>query len=50
MDEMHIHVAPVLLGGGTSLFGALGPGAPRVECTKVVESPAATHLTYRVLR
>ena len=48
LDELHIHVAPVLLGGGASLFGELGADAPRLKLTKVVESPFVTHLTYDV--
>lgn len=48
VDEMHLHVMPVLLGGGTPLFGALdfAIGFERIE--KRI-TPAATHLTYRVL-
>ena len=47
LDELQLHVAPTLLGGGLSLFGALGQtvGLERVQ---VVESAHATHLTYRV--
>ncbi len=48
LDELHIHVAPVLLGGGVSLFGDLGADAPRLKLTKVVESPHVTHLSYEV--
>jgi hypothetical protein len=48
LEEMHIHVAPMLLGGGVSLFGELGADAPSLELTKVVESPLVTHLNYEV--
>jgi len=48
LDELRIHVAPILLGGGVSLFGELGTDAPRLELTKVAESPFVTHLTYDV--
>jgi dihydrofolate reductase len=50
LDELHIHVAPILLGGGVSLFGELGTDAPRLKLTNVVESPLVTHLSYRVER
>jgi dihydrofolate reductase len=46
LDELQIHVAPVLLGGGRRLFD--GPADVELERTSVLESPAATHLRYRV--
>jgi dihydrofolate reductase len=46
LDELQLHVAPALLGGGVSLFGD-GTGRIELECTRVIESPAVTHLTYR---
>jgi dihydrofolate reductase len=50
LDELHIHVAPILLGGGVSLFGELGTDAPNLKLTRVVESPLVTHLSYEVAR
>jgi dihydrofolate reductase len=50
LDEVQVHVAPLLLGGGTRLFGALGTDRPELECTRVVESPVVTHLRYRVVK
>ena len=51
LDELQIHVAPVLLGAGTRLFdGGAGETAPKLEPTRVIESPAVTHLRYRVVR
>jgi dihydrofolate reductase len=47
LDELQIHVAPVLLAGGVRLFDDLGPDPIGLEMTKVVESPAVTHLTFR---
>ena len=50
LDELNVHVAPILLGGGVSLFGELGADAPALKLTKVVESPFVTHLTYEIER
>lgn len=45
-DQLRIHLAPVLLGGGTPLFA---PGAWRqLVQRQVVHSPHATHITYDV--
>ena len=48
LDELQIHVAPVLLGGGRRLFEDV-PG-PELEATRVVDAPGVAHLRYRVLR
>ncbi|MGH3397460.1 MAG: dihydrofolate reductase family protein [Streptosporangiaceae bacterium] len=47
-DELRLHVAPVLLGGGTSLFG--GPPARRAELEQagVLTTAHATHLTFQL--
>jgi dihydrofolate reductase len=48
VDELQLHVAPVLLGGGTRLFEGLGAERPRLELVSVRESPHVSHLRYRV--
>lgn len=49
VDEIRVHTIPVLLGAGTPLFGALD-SAITLERTKVIVTPAATHLAFRVTR
>jgi dihydrofolate reductase len=48
IDEMQIHLVPVLLGAGTRLLDNLGDASIGLECTRVVGAPGVTHLTYRV--
>ena len=50
LDELQIHITPLLLGGGVRLFDDLGPEHIELETTRVIESPAVTHLRYRVLK
>ncbi|WP_166349743.1 dihydrofolate reductase family protein [Phytoactinopolyspora limicola] len=47
VDELRIHLAPLLLGGGTRLFDLVGPMT--LVQREVTESPRATHLTYEVV-
>jgi dihydrofolate reductase len=46
LDELQIHLVPVLLGGGISLFE--GVEGLALEPAGAVASPAVTHLSYRV--
>jgi hypothetical protein len=47
LDELQIHVAPLLRGDGVRLFDQLGSGQLDLETTRVLHSPAVTHLRYR---
>jgi len=49
IDELQISVVPVLLGAGARLFDNLAGVEVGLECTRTVEAPGVTHLTYRVL-
>jgi dihydrofolate reductase len=49
VDEIRVHVVPVLLGGGTPLFGALDASIT-LERTAALVTPAATHIGFRVVR
>ncbi len=48
VDEIHVHVVPLLIGGGTRLFDTL-PSAIRLERVSAVATPQATHLRFRVV-
>ena len=45
LDELELHVVPLLLGGGARLFDGLGP-AVKLEQIRAVEAPGVTHLKY----
>jgi dihydrofolate reductase len=48
VDELFLHVVPVVLAGGTPLFDNLGP--LRLKQTEVIEWGQVTHLRYKVQR
>jgi dihydrofolate reductase len=50
LDELEIHLIPVLLGQGRRLFGHLGPEHIELERTRVLEGDGVTHLHYHVRR
>lgn len=47
VDELRIHLSPLVIGGGTRLFDLVGP--TRLVQREVTVSPQATHLTYEVV-
>jgi dihydrofolate reductase len=51
LDELQIHLIPVLLGEGRRLFEGLGAEHIELERTRVLEGESGvTHLRYRVRR
>jgi dihydrofolate reductase len=50
VDEIMIHVVPVLFGGGVRLFEQPGSGQVPLETIEVIETPEAVHLHYRVVK
>jgi dihydrofolate reductase len=50
LDELQIHLVPVLLGEGRRLFEQLGTDPRELETIRVVQGRDATHLRYRVRR
>ena len=50
MDEIHIDVAPLLLGKGVRLFDHLDIKPIELERIRVVEAPGVTHMGFRVVK
>ena len=49
LDELQIHQIPVLFGQGLRQFDAL-PARIELEVVRVIDTPEATHIRYRILR
>jgi dihydrofolate reductase len=49
LDELQIHQIPVLFGQGLRLFDVL-PSRVELEIVRVIDTPEATHIRYRVRR
>ncbi len=47
VEELELHIVPLVLGGGARLFDGLGPEL-RLEQVRAIEGPGVTHLKYRV--
>lgn len=47
VDQLDLHVVPIILGGGARLFDGVGPEV-KLELTRVIDTPGVTHLGYRV--
>jgi dihydrofolate reductase len=50
LDEIVIHLAPVLLGDGVRLYGGRGAGRVNLERTAVAESGQVVDLRFRVAK
>jgi len=49
LDELELHVVPVLLGGGARLFDNLGGAEIKLEQVRAIEAPGVVHVKYRVV-
>ena len=49
LNELELHMVPVLLGDGARLFDSLGAAEVRLEQVRAVEAPGVTHLKYTVV-
>jgi dihydrofolate reductase len=50
LDEIQIHLVPVLFGNGTRLFDQIGVEPIELESTRVIEGSGVTHLRFRVVK
>jgi len=50
LDEMNIHLVPILLGGGIRLFEGLDPSGIELRRTSSTETPGATHFRFEVVK
>ena len=50
VDEIFIHLVPVLFGSGTRLIEELGGEHVQLETTEVIETKEAIHLRFRVIK
>jgi dihydrofolate reductase len=50
VDELFLHIAPILLGDGVHLFEHLGDTAIRLRKTRLLDAEDMTHVRFEVLR
>lgn len=50
VDEISVHVTPILFGSGTLLFGDLDSKHIPLETIEVIETPDVIHLRFRVVK
>jgi dihydrofolate reductase len=50
IDEIHLHIVPILIGEGIRLFEHLGGEQIKLEKVRVIDTPDVTHLYYRVVK
>jgi dihydrofolate reductase len=50
LDELELHLVPIVLGDGARLFDDLGDADVHLEQLRAVEAPGVTHVKYRVVR
>ena len=50
IDEMEIHLVPLLLGYGERLFNNLSGSGVKLAPVRTIEAPGVTHLKYRIVK
>ncbi|MBB3302507.1 MULTISPECIES: hypothetical protein [unclassified Rhizobium] len=49
VDEIELHIVPVLFGAGTRLFDTM-PNQITLEPTSMLDTPLARHIAYRIVK
>jgi hypothetical protein len=49
LDELELHLVPIILGGGRRLFEGAGADL-KLEELRAIEAPGVAHLKYRVVK
>ncbi|WP_368654172.1 dihydrofolate reductase family protein [Ornithinibacillus sp. 4-3] len=49
LDEMHLHISPILLGNGIRLFDQIGQEHIKLESKEVVDGSDVVHVKYKIL-
>jgi dihydrofolate reductase len=49
LDELELHVVPVVLGDGAPIFDNLGDAEVQLEQLRAVEAPGVAHVKYRLV-
>jgi dihydrofolate reductase len=50
VDEISLHIVPVLFGAGTRMFDHLGEQHIKLEPISVLDTPTAIHARYRIVK
>ncbi len=50
VDEIRIHLVPILLGGGIRLFENISVSSVELEKTRAIDSTGATHFSFRIVK
>ena len=50
IDEIHIHIVPLLFGAGTRMFDHIGSETIELRTPEIIASPKVTHLRYQVVK
>ena len=49
-DDLHLHIAPIILTKGTRLFEFIGEVQIELKKTKVTDTPGVTHMQFEIVR